>query len=80
MPVLKWFAHDENIKHLIEMRCSDNNSIKSKILELKGSSSATMSKKCACAIDKILNIKGSLSMEKQTIKEYNNILLYEIEF
>ena len=79
-PMLKWFAHDENIKRLIEMRCADSNSIKSKILELKGSSSATMSKKVACAIDNVLNIKGKISMESQSIKEHSNILVYEIEF
>lgn len=79
-PVLKWFAHDDNIKRLIEMRCSDSNSIKSKILELRGSSSVTMSRKIACAIDNVLKIKGSFSMESQAIKEYSNILIYEIEF
>ena len=52
-PTLKWFADDDNIKRLIEMRCADNNSIKSKIMELKGASSATMSKKIACAIDHV---------------------------
>ena len=79
-PQLKWFAHDENIKRLIEMRCADCNSIKSKSLELKGSSSATMSKKTACAIDNVLKIKGGFSMESQAIKEHSNILVYEIEF
>ena len=79
-PQLKWFAPDENIKRLIEMRCADCNSIKSKSLELKGSSSATMSKKTACAIDNVLKIKGGFSMENQAIKEHSNILVYEIEF
>lgn len=79
-PTLKWFAHDENIKRLIEMRCADSNSIKSKVMELKGSSSATMSKKIACAIDHVQNIKGGVSMENQSIKEHSNILIYEIEF
>ena len=58
-PTLKWFANDDNILGLIKMRCSNSNAIKSKILELKGSSSATMSQKTACAIDKILKIKAS---------------------
>lgn len=79
-PNLKWFAHDDNIKRLIEMRCTDRNSIKSKIMELKGSSSATMSKKIACAIDSVLNTKGSFSMEKQVIKEHSKTLVFEIEF
>lgn len=79
-PNLKWFAHDDNIKRLIEMRCSDSNSIKSKVMELKGSSSATMSKKTACAIDSIMKLSGNMSMEKQTIKEHSELLIYEVEF
>ena len=79
-PNLKWFAHDDNIKALIDMRCADTNSIKSKTLELKGSSSATMSTKIACAIDNVINAKSALSMESQAIKEHSNLLIYEIEF
>ena len=87
VPELKWFAHDNSIKSLIEMRCSSRNSIKSKRLELKGSSSATMSQKTACAIDKLLKIGGktsksniSMSMEREAIKEHSRKLLFEIEF
>ena len=79
-PALKWFAHDDSIKALIEMRCADVNSIKSRTLELKSSSSTTMSVKIAGAIDKILKVKGSVSMEKQAIKELSNRLLFEVEF
>lgn len=77
-PMLKWFAHDENIKGLIDMRI--NKAIKSDVLELKGSSSATMSKKVACAIDNVMNISGKISMEANAIKEFSKILIYEIEF
>ena len=79
-PNLKWFAHDDNIKGLIEMRCTDSNSIRSKVLELKGAYSATMSQKTACAIDKILKIKGAISIEKQALKEYSSTLIFSIEF
>ena len=79
-PTLKWFAHDDNINALIEMRCSGNNSIKSKILEINCSSSATMSQKTACAIDKILKIKASVSMESKAIKEHSSKLIFDIEF
>ena len=82
-PTLKWFACDENIKGLIEMRCSGDNSIKSKILELEGSTSATMSEKTARAIDvSVLKIGGKCgrSMEKQAEKESSSKLVYEIEF
>ena len=77
-PELKWFAHDDNIKWLIEMRCK--RAIKSNILELEGSSSKTISKSAACAIDDLLGAKGNSSMEKQAMKEYNNVLVFEIEF
>lgn len=46
-PELKWFKHDDTIKRLIDMRCSDRNAIQSENLILEGSSSATMSKKTA---------------------------------
>ncbi|MBR2965107.1 MAG: hypothetical protein IKC34_01000 [Clostridia bacterium] len=77
-PVLKWFANDNNILYLIDMRCSGNNSIKQKSMQLKGSSSATMSYQTACAIDKLLNVSGN--MEKQAIKESNTTLIFEVEF
>ena len=78
VPDLKWFEHDDNIKNLIKMRC--NKAIKSSVLELSGSASATMSKSIACAIDDVLNICGNLSMEKQSIKEHNTKLMFEIYF
>ena len=78
IPELKWFAHDDNIKLLIEMRMKK--AIQSNLLELKGSNSATMSKSIACAIDAIVKVSGTLSMEKQVQKEYSNKLLFEIEF
>ena len=79
-PNLKWFAHDENIKGLIEMRCSNSNSIKSTTIEISGSNCVTMSTKVACAIDKIANISGSMSMEAQATKEHSTKLVLEIEF
>ena len=79
-PTLKWFAYDDNITGLIEMRCSGNNSIKSKVLELSCSSSVTMSQKAALAIDKILKVKASMSMEKKAIQEHCSKLIFEVEF
>lgn len=79
-PDLKWFAHDDSINGLIEMRCSGNNSVKSKILELHCSVSTTMSKKAACAVDILSKAKASASMEKKAIKESNCKLLFEVQF
>jgi len=79
-PVLKWFSLDENIKGLIEMRCSEKNSIKSKVLELKGATSATMSTATACAIDGILKAKASVSLEKKSMSEHSRLLIFEVDF
>ena len=83
-PELKWFAHDDNIKRLIEM-CSDGKrAVKTETLELAGSSSATMSQKTACAIDgaigKMGGAKGNTSMDAQAAKEHHSKLLFHIEF
>lgn len=82
-PKLKWFAHDDSIKRLIDMRCKATNSIKSETLSLSGSSSATMSQKTACAIDNAistLRVKGSASMEAQAITENSSKLIFSVEF
>lgn len=82
-PKLKWFANDDNIKRLIDMRCKGSNGIKSETLELAGTSSATMSQKTACAIDNAIGamkMKGSSTMESQVIKENHSKLIFHIEF
>lgn len=58
-PRLKWFAHDEGIKGLIEMRCKGINPVKTRTIELYGSNSATMSKDTACRIDSAISSIGS---------------------
>ena len=80
-PTLKWFAHDDHIKSLIEMRRKKQ--IQSRKLELNGANSVTMSKKVACAIDAVFSgskFKGRLSVEKEAVKEHNTKLIFEIEF
>lgn len=77
-PELKWFKYDDNINALIDRKVADSGSVTYKVLELKGSSSATMSQKTACAIDKIA--KCSISVEKKAVKEHSSTLIYEIEF
>ena len=82
-PTLKWFAYDEGIKNLIEMRCVANNSIKSRQLELSGSSSATMSEEAACTIDAVIfktKTKNAISMETQATREHSRKLIYTVEF
>ena len=83
-PTLKWFAHDDNIKRLIEMRCSDANSVKTESFKLSGATFATMSQKTACAIDgaigKIASAKGYVSLNSQAEKEHQSVLYFKIEF
>lgn len=82
-PQLKWFANDDTIKGLIEMRCSGNNSIMCKSLELYGSSSSTMSHKTACTIDNALKkycSNSGINMEQQATRENHSKLIFEIEF
>lgn len=79
-PTLKWFANDENIKNLIEMRCTSPGRLKYEELRLSGSSSATMSQKAAAAIDGIKGLKGGISMQSQAMTEHSSELLFTIEF
>lgn len=82
-PELKWFANDDNVKRLIEMRCTNSNSIKSEMLELEGSSSAAMSQKTASAIDVAVSrigAKGTFNMEKHATKENHSKLIFCVEF
>lgn len=83
VPELKWFANEEIIKKLIDMRCSGDNSLKTETLQFSGASSATMSNKTACAIDDAMGamkVKGSSSMEAQAVKENCSTLIFNIEF
>jgi len=83
-PTLKWFAHDDNIRRLVEMRCSGENTVKTETLELSGASSATMSQKTAYAIDsavgKMSAAQGQISMDALAAKEQKSKLVYIVEF
>ncbi len=83
MPQLKWFANDDTIKRLIEMRMENRNQLKTEIFELEGSVSATMSQKTACTIDgaiETINAKGGANMEGQAVRENHSKLIYKVEF
>lgn len=79
-PALKWFANDENIRNLIEMRCTTPGRLKYEELRLSGSSSATMTHKAAAAIDGLKGVKGGLSMQSQAMTEHSSELLFLVEF
>lgn len=79
-PSLKWFADDENIKNLIEIRCTDPGRLKYEELRLSGSASATMTHKAAAAIDGLKGIKGGYSTQSQAMFEHSSELLFAVEF
>ena len=82
-PELKWFANEEIINKLIDMRCSGDNSLKTETFHFSGASSATMSNKTACAIDNAMGamkIKGNSTMESQVVRENSSTLIFSIEF
>lgn len=79
-PNLKWFASDENIKNLIEMRCTNPGRLKFEELRLSGSASATMSHKAAAAIDCLKGLKGGISMQSQAMVEHSSELIFTVEF
>ena len=84
VPKLKWFAHNHSMLQLIKMRCSEDNYIESKVLEIQGSTISALSKSAACSIDaalgKLGNAKSSVSMESQANKEHNSILIFNVQF
>lgn len=83
-PQLKWFAHDEMIKRLIDARCKGTNTLTSETIELYGSSSATMSQNTACAIDSAINkiggFNGLSSMELNAKMEHSKKLIFHVQF
>ena len=82
-PTLKWFMHYDNINRLIEMRCSDPNSIKSDSLELEGSYSMAISRKTAVSIDNAIRgmqFKGETNFEQKANKESKTNMTFIIEF
>jgi len=82
-PVLKWFAHDNNILNLIESRITGTNPVKTQDLELSGSSSSTMSRKAAGAVDLAvasMGINQSYAMEDKSVNESSMKIIYHLEF
>ena len=89
-PKLKWFAYDDGIKGLIEMRCKGGNKVNARTLKIRGSSSITMSKDTACRIDSAISSIGgvdgkygdkrSAKLESQVTKETERVFIFNVEF
>lgn len=83
MPRLKWFSNDDGIRNLIEFRTNGGNAIESKTLELRGSTSATMSQNAAASVDAAVasvGVKSNFSMESKSAKENSQTIIYHLEF
>jgi len=84
-PKLHWYAHDNEIKRLIETRCAKTKLNKSKeySIEISNSTSSTMSTKMASKIDAALGKLGASSnflFEGEVMNESRQRLVFEIEF
>lgn len=84
-PVLRWFALDDNIKNLINMRCSgdDKNTVKTYSIELKGTDYATIGVSTAAKIDGAINglgLAGSFEMHSKVIEERRHMMRFILEF
>lgn len=79
-PKLKWFRYDDNVKNLIQIRLSANNTIKHKTLILRGSTSETISQNIAIAIDALSKVRGNAIMTRKCQKEQNTSIVLDIEF
>ena len=82
-PELHYFAQDENIKKLIEMRCSTDkrSMLTSYTIELNNSSSAGMSATTAAKISVAANKMGAGSnFQAQSAREQNSKMIFKMEF
>lgn len=83
-PNLKWFAHDDSMRNLIEFRCKGGNVIEEKTLTLKGDSATTMSRTAAASIDTAIAefglSKQNYAIEDNSIKESSKTFIYHLEF
>lgn len=83
-PELKWFAHTDTILELIDNRCNNRNAVKTKTLQISGSSIAAMTTDVALSIDAAVEKMGSLKAEStmtaKAASEYHSTLYFHVEF
>lgn len=84
-PKLCWYAHDTEIKRLIDTRCSGDycNTTRNYRIEIDNSASSTMSLKMASKINFALKRFGAscnFSFEGEVQKESRQMLLFDVEF
>ena len=79
-PKLKWFEYDENINNLIKICLSGESKIISKQLVFRGSTSETISREIAVAIDALQKINFNGAMQQKFNKEQRTLMIFDVEF
>ncbi|MGN0037746.1 MAG: hypothetical protein ACI36Y_01220 [Coriobacteriales bacterium] len=83
-PELRWFAHDSEIKNLVDMRCSDSgNATKTYTVKIECKNVATMSVAAAEKVDAALGKlggKANFSLKGEVQNESRQTLLFKLEF
>lgn len=84
-PNLRWFAHDDNIKNLINMRCSGEgkNEVKKYSITLKGADFASMGASTAAKIDAAiggLGMGSDLNIQSKVTEERRHLMSFQLEF
>ena len=82
-PMLCWFANDNNVKNLINMRCSedDDGAITTYTIELSNSSAALMSASTAANIDMVAGKMGAnCAFHAQSVREHDRKMIFKLEF
>ncbi len=84
MPTLLWFAEDNNVLNLIDMRCSQKgNALTEYSIELHSANSASMSLSVASKINFAvakMGIKLNCDIKSMSEEEHNRTLIYKLKF
>lgn len=84
-PLLLWFANDDNIKNLIQMRCAGEgkSEVKTYSIEFKGTDFASMGVSTAVKLDAAvgrLGLGSSLDLKSRAVEERHHKMSFQLEF
>lgn len=82
-PKLVWYADDDNVRNLVEMRLSGKANVKQYDFRLSNSSSMSMSVQKAAEIDASagkLGTKGGFDLQSAAKKESQCVMIFHVEF
>lgn len=85
-PTLVWFAHDDNIRNLVNMCCNapEESSVKEFTISIKGNESVSMGMKEAAnvsaVVGKLGGSKAAASIQKKHEDERSHTMIFKVEF